>query len=99
MRCWRRVQANFGGDDTSVDVERGLAGLGASLLLEVVEQLAQRDGAREEPQDDSAATYAHKIRTPKGRSTGRFRPRPFTTACADCSRGRWSQAGWTGSVT
>ena len=52
-------------DETSVDVERGLAGLGAGLLLEVIEQLAA-GMAHEEPQDDSAATYAAKITREEG---------------------------------
>ena len=52
-------------DETSVDVERGLAGLGAGLLLEVIEQLAA-GMAHEEPQDNSAATYAAKITREEG---------------------------------
>jgi methionyl-tRNA formyltransferase len=52
-------------DETSVDVERGLAGLGAKLLLEVMEQLAAGT-AHEEPQDDGAATYAAKITKEEG---------------------------------
>jgi methionyl-tRNA formyltransferase len=50
----------IGTDETSVDVERGLARLGAGLLLEVIDQLAAGT-AKDEPQDDSAATYAAKI--------------------------------------
>ena len=55
-----KVVRPIGADETSVDVERGLADLGAALLLEVVEHLAAGT-ATEEPQDDSTATYAPKI--------------------------------------
>jgi methionyl-tRNA formyltransferase len=52
-------------DETSVDVERGLAELGSRLLVDVVEQLAAGT-AKEEPQDESAATYAPKITREEG---------------------------------
>jgi methionyl-tRNA formyltransferase len=55
----------IGPDDTSGDVERDLARLGASLLLDVLDQLA--DGrAAETPQDERAATYAHRLRKDEG---------------------------------
>jgi methionyl-tRNA formyltransferase len=54
------VEKSIGPDDTSPDVERNLAELGASLLLDVVERLT-RGGVVETPQDDSQATYAPKI--------------------------------------
>jgi methionyl-tRNA formyltransferase len=60
-----KVTRPIAADETSVDVERGLAGLGAGLLLEVIEQLAAGT-AHEEPQDDSAATYAAKIGREEG---------------------------------
>ena len=60
-----RVTRPIATDETSVDVERGLARLGAGLLLEVIEQLATGT-AKEEPQDDSAATYAAKITREEG---------------------------------
>jgi methionyl-tRNA formyltransferase len=47
-------------EDTSIDVERALAQLGASLLLEVVRQMIRGD-AVETPQDDAQATYAPKV--------------------------------------
>ena len=50
----------IGADETSVDVERALAALGAPLLLSAVEQLAAGT-AQEIPQDDRGATYAPKI--------------------------------------
>jgi methionyl-tRNA formyltransferase len=50
----------IGPDDTSIEVERALAELGAPLLINVVNLLA--DGhATETPQDHSRATYAPKI--------------------------------------
>ena len=60
-----RVTRPIAVDETSVDVERGLAGLGASLLLGAIEELAAGT-AHEEPQDDSAATYAAKITREEG---------------------------------
>ena len=50
----------IGPDETSVDVERDLASLGAGLLINVIDQIA-RGAAREEPQDDASSTYAAKI--------------------------------------
>jgi methionyl-tRNA formyltransferase len=52
-------------DDTSVDVERDLARLGARLLLDVLAKLASGT-AVETPQDDGAATYAHRLRKEEG---------------------------------
>ena len=50
----------IGADETSDDVERDLARIGATLLVTVVDQLA--DGTvHETPQDDAAATYAHRL--------------------------------------
>ena len=56
----------IGSDDTSVDVERELAALGATLLPDVVEHLAA-GRAVEVPQDHAAATYAPKITKDEGR--------------------------------
>jgi methionyl-tRNA formyltransferase len=50
----------IGPDETSVEVERDLAMLGADLLVEVVEAIAEGT-AREEAQDDTQATYAPKL--------------------------------------
>ena len=47
-------------DETSVDVERGLADAGAGLLLDVVDRMA-RGPVVETPQDDAGATYAPKL--------------------------------------
>lgn len=52
-------------DETSVDVERGLAAIGADLAVEVVDALAAGT-AVETPQDDSRATYAPKITREEG---------------------------------
>ncbi|HEY7172527.1 MAG TPA: methionyl-tRNA formyltransferase [Vicinamibacterales bacterium] len=50
----------IGGDETSDQVEAALAALGAPLLVETLDRLA--DGrATETPQDDSQATYAPRI--------------------------------------
>lgn len=50
----------IGPDETSVEIERALAQLGAPLLLSVVDALAA-GVAQEIPQDDSRATLAPKI--------------------------------------
>jgi methionyl-tRNA formyltransferase len=50
----------IGGDETSVDVERDLAQLGARLLTEAVDRLAV-DGVPEEPQNEAEATYAARL--------------------------------------
>ena len=50
----------IGHDETSEQVERDLAHIGATLLVEVVDALA--DGpVPETPQDDTQATYAHRL--------------------------------------
>ena len=60
-----RVVTPIGPDDTSDVVEQRLAESGARLLVEVIDRIA--DGsAREEPQDDSQATYAPKITREEG---------------------------------
>jgi methionyl-tRNA formyltransferase len=50
----------IGPDETSDVVEAGLARLGASLLRDVVDQLAA-GSATETRQDDGLATYAHRL--------------------------------------
>ena len=55
----------IGPDDTSAEVEQDLARLGAALLLDVLAQMASGT-AVEVPQDDSAATYAHRLRKEEG---------------------------------
>jgi methionyl-tRNA formyltransferase len=52
-------------DETSVDLERALAELGADLLVDVAHALA-KGCAVETPQDDAAATYASKITKEEG---------------------------------
>jgi methionyl-tRNA formyltransferase len=50
----------IGADETSVDVEQRLATIGAGLLVTIVDDLA--DGrATDTPQDEGAATYAHRL--------------------------------------
>src|SRR5262249_15123855 len=50
----------IGPDDTSVDVERDLAAIGARLALDVIDALTE-GGATAVEQDESQATYAPKI--------------------------------------
>lgn len=52
-------------DDTAVEVERGVAGRGAELLLEIVDRMAAGPVA-ETPQDDALATYAPKLTKANG---------------------------------
>jgi methionyl-tRNA formyltransferase len=54
------VKRPIGGDETSAEVERDLARLGADLLVEVVDRLAAGT-AVEVPQDEAAATYAQRL--------------------------------------
>jgi methionyl-tRNA formyltransferase len=55
----------IGGEDTSLEVERDLAQLGAAALVTVADQLGAGEVA-ETPQDESAATYAHKLQKADG---------------------------------
>jgi methionyl-tRNA formyltransferase len=55
-----KVTRPIGTDETSDVVERDLASIGASLLIDVIEDLAAGT-AVEEPQDDALSTYASKI--------------------------------------
>jgi len=50
----------IGPNETSDEVERDLARLGARLLVAVVDQIA-RGNARETPQDEAHATYARRL--------------------------------------
>ncbi len=60
-----RATRPIGPDETSDVVEAALAELGANLLVQVVEQIA--DGtAREEPQDPARATYAPRLTKEEG---------------------------------
>jgi methionyl-tRNA formyltransferase len=54
------VRRPIGPDETSVQVERDLARLGAALLVGTVDALAGGP-VTETPQDDTAATYAHRL--------------------------------------
>lgn len=56
----------IGEDETSTEVEQALAVLGADLLLEVVEAIAE-GRAVGTPQDDSHATFAPKLTKAEGR--------------------------------
>ena len=60
-----KVTRPIGPDETSDVVERDLADLGASLLIEVIEDVAAGT-AVEEPQDDSLSTYASKVTKDEG---------------------------------
>ena len=59
------VRRRIGADETTPEVERDLARMGATLAVEVVDRLAEGT-ARETPQDDSLATYAAKIERTEG---------------------------------
>ena len=60
-----RVRRPIDPDETSDVVERDLATAGATLLLEVVEQMA-RGEAHEEPQDPALVTYAERLTKAEG---------------------------------
>jgi methionyl-tRNA formyltransferase len=55
----------IGPDETSVEVERALAQLGAGLCVEVIDRIAEGT-AVETPQDDSKATYAPRLTRDEG---------------------------------
>jgi methionyl-tRNA formyltransferase len=59
------VRRPIGPDETSEDVERDLARLGAGLLASTVDALAAGRAA-ETPQDDAAATYAPRLAKDEG---------------------------------
>jgi len=54
------VTRSIGREETSVGVERDLAHLGATLLVEIADRLAEGSVA-ETPQDEDAATYAPRL--------------------------------------
>jgi methionyl-tRNA formyltransferase len=54
------VRRPIGADETSADVERDLARAGAALLVSTLDRLAA-GAVIETPQDDSGATYAHRL--------------------------------------
>lgn len=58
-------------DETSAEVERDLARLGAVLLVATLDDLAA-GRVRERPQDESQATYAHKLQKDEGRIDWRW---------------------------
>jgi methionyl-tRNA formyltransferase len=60
-----KVTRRIDEDETSADVERAIAFLGARALVEVVDAMAE-GRASEEPQDDAQATYAAKIEKTDG---------------------------------
>jgi methionyl-tRNA formyltransferase len=60
-----KVTRPIGPDDTSDVVESALADMGAELLVTVLEQLASGN-AREEPQDETQATYAPRLTKEEG---------------------------------
>src|SRR5207247_9394463 len=55
-----------GPDDTSEELEGDLARLGAGLLVSATDAIRSGD-ARETPQDESKATYAHRLTREDGR--------------------------------
>jgi methionyl-tRNA formyltransferase len=59
------VTRAIGPDETSDIVEQDLAETGAALLVTVADQLAS-GAAHEEPQDDTAATYASRLTKDEG---------------------------------
>lgn len=60
-----RVRRPIGPDETSDVVERDLAVRGASLLVEVVNAIAE-GASHEEPQDDMLSTYAPRLTKEEG---------------------------------
>ena len=89
-RCFATVVRPIGPDDTSADVERDLAALGAALLARGAStQLAA--GTRRRSRRRTTAPRPTRTASERKRasSTGGPRPPRSTTRCAACSRGRW----------
>jgi methionyl-tRNA formyltransferase len=63
--AFKAVKRVITADDTSVEVERDLAELGAEVLVEVLDAMAA-GRATETPQDESLVTYAAKITKAEG---------------------------------
>jgi methionyl-tRNA formyltransferase len=61
-----RVVRPIGLNESSDVVERDLAAMGAALLVTVVDEIAA-GRAHETPQDDTQATYAHRLTKEEGR--------------------------------
>lgn len=59
------VRRNIGPDETTPELERALATAGASILLDVIDQMVNGH-AREVEQDHARATYASKIERHEG---------------------------------
>jgi methionyl-tRNA formyltransferase len=55
-----KEQRPIGPDETSEEVERDLAQVGARLLVSVLDRITT-GSAQEQPQDEAAATYAHRL--------------------------------------
>ena len=60
-----KSRRSIGPDETSAEVERDLAHLGAPLLMQVIEEIAAGT-AHEEPQDAQLSTYAPRLRREEG---------------------------------
>ena len=60
-----KTRRPIGPDETSSDVERDLAHLGAPLLMQIIEQILAGT-AREEPQDERLSTYAPRLTREEG---------------------------------
>ena len=60
-----KARRPIGPDETSADVERDLADLGAPLLIRIVEQILEGT-AHEEPQDERLSTYAPRVTREEG---------------------------------
>jgi methionyl-tRNA formyltransferase len=65
------AQRTIGSDETSDEVERELARIGAELLVATLDRLAAGP-VPETPQDDSEATYAQKLQKEDGRIDWRW---------------------------
>ena len=55
----------IGRNETSLEVERDLAAIGATLLVATLDRLASGE-VSETPQDEAATTYAHRLRKDDG---------------------------------
>ena len=84
-RCWRDARRPIGADETSDEVERDLARLGAALLVETLDELAagRRQGTPAGRQPGDLCAQAHEGRRRRRLAVaGRTHPQPDSRAAS-----------------
>ena len=90
VRCWRWRRSRSTEHETSVDLERRLALVGAGAALDIVDRLAIGP-VTETAQDDATATYAHRLERRDGQidwtRPARGDPQPDSRPASVAARG------------